>query len=120
MDQSAPLRLLLTPRVTNAMLPILIFGFIAIWCWFGTGPLFLRWPAVVVVVALTSGHPLASVFGEGSEELIWPLLNLLIALFGLWIVVRGVFGGPRRRCHYHHDRYHRYGRYGRRWRDDRW
>ena len=100
------------------MLAIILFLALACWCWFGQGPYFLRWPAVVIVVALTSGHPLAQVLGKDFEQLIWPLLALFLALLGLWIIIRGVFCPPGRRYHHHHHDH--YGRYGRRWRYDRW
>lgn len=98
----------------------LLFLALACWCWLGQGPYFLRWPAVVIVVILTSGHPLAGMAGEDFEQLVWPLLTLFFALLGLWIIIRGVFGPPRPRHYHHHPRYGRYGRYGRRWRYDRW
>lgn len=76
------------------MLAILLFIALACWCWRGTGPYFLRWPLVVIVVALTSGHPVIAFFGEGFEALAGPLLTLLIMMLGLWIMLGGCLAAP--------------------------
>jgi hypothetical protein len=100
------------------MLSILLLLGVSCWCWFGNGPYFLRWPAVIMVVLLTSGHPLAAVFGPELEQLAAPLLALFFAVLGLAIILRGLFGFSGRRYHHGYHDYH--GRYGRRWRGDRW
>ena len=90
---------------------------VACWCWFGNGPYFLRWPAVLMVVVLTSGHPLAAMLGPEMEQLAAPLLTLLFMIFGLSIILRGIFGRSWGRDPYRSS-YN--GRYGRGVRHDRW
>jgi len=103
---------------------LLICIFLAIWCWLGRGPYFLRWPALLGIVALTSGHPLAAMLGEDLEPLAEPLLTLFFVILGLLLIFRGVFGGSRRRYNQYgspepwHRRHHRFGE--RRDRYDRW
>jgi hypothetical protein len=110
------------------MMITILFLLVALWCWFGRGPYLLRWPALLGVVALTSGHPLAALLGEDLEPLAQPLLALFFAILGLTIIFRAVFGPSRGRYHYDdgplgywHHHHRRYGnRYGRRWHNDRW
>lgn len=74
----------------------------------------LRWPMVVLVVLLTSGHWAGNVVGAYLDVLAQPLLTLLLMLLGLWIIIRGVVGHqrePYQREHYRH---------GRDWHDRRW
>ena len=37
------------------MLGLLLLIGLACWCWFSTGPLFLRWPLVVLIVLIILG-----------------------------------------------------------------
>lgn len=103
---------------------ITLFIALACWCWLGRGPYFLRWPSVILILVITSGHPLANVFGPGLEEIAAPLLPILIAIFGLFLIFRGIFGSSRRRHHDYgpQDQWQRRNRhYGeRRDRYDRW
>lgn len=109
------------------MMLTVLFLFIALWCWFGRGPYLLRWPALLGVVAMTSGHPLAAMLGKDLEPLAAPLLTLFFMILGLSIMLRGVFGPSRRRHHYHdgppgywRGHHHRYGRYYGRRNWDEW
>ena len=77
---------------------------LACWCWFGRGPCFLRWPALVLVVFFTSGHPLAGAFGPALENIGMALLPLLLVGLGIKVILFG-FGSSRRRREYD-DRYH--------------
>lgn len=103
---------------------LLLCIFLAIWCWLGRGPYFLRWPAILMVVLLTSGHPLISVVDSEFGGILGPLLSLFFAIFGLTIIFRGIFGGSRRRYNQYgppepwHRRHRLFG--GRRERYDRW
>ena len=96
------------------MLAIPLSIALACWCWFGRGPHFLRWPALLMVVVFTSGHPLAVMLGPQIEQLAPPLLALLVAGFGVSIILRGLFGHPGRH-HYQQSHQGHHGRYGRRW-----
>lgn len=105
----------------------ILFLFVAFWCWFGRGPYLLRWPALLGVVVLTSGHPLAAMLGEDLAPLAGPLLTLLFAILGLTIIFRALSGSSSRGYRYHddstgywHGHHNRHGhRYGRRshWND---
>jgi len=85
----------------------------AFWCWFRSGPLFLRWPLVVLIILMTSGHWLGGIVGAYVGTLAGPILVILIMFAGLMIMVRGL-GGRRRGPNYRDYRYGR-GRYGDRW-----
>ena len=79
------------------MLSILLLLALSCWCWFGHGPYFLRWPALLVAVLLTSGHPVGGPLGLFLEAIAPAILTLVIALAGLLIILRGAFGGWRSR-----------------------
>ena len=91
---------------------LLLLG-MAFWCWFSSGPYFLRWPLVVLIVLITSGHSLGGVVANVIAPLAGPILTLLIMFAGLMIMIRGFGGRSRRR--YYGDDWRRGGRY-----DDRW
>jgi hypothetical protein len=93
------------------MLLLILLIALACWCWLGTGPLLFRWPLVVLLVLLTSGHQMGAVVGSYLETFAEPILTLGIVFLGLWIMVRG-FGGRRRT---EHDYHHRRGWHGHRW-----
>lgn len=86
------------------MLLLILLISLACWCWFGAGPFFLRWPLVVLLVLLTSGHQMGAVVGSYLEVLAEPLLVFGIVLLGLWIMVRGIFGRRRADHNYHNRR----------------
>jgi hypothetical protein len=118
---------LLPPIQFPKVMMITVFFFlIALWSWFGRGPYFLRWPAVLAVIVFTSGHPLAALLGKDLEPLAGPLLTLFFMILGLTIMLRALFGTSRRRRHYDdeppgygHGLHHRYSRrYGRRYWDE--
>lgn len=94
------------------MITFLLLIALACWCWFGYGPRFLRWPAVALLILLSSGHPLGGELSRALEPITLSLLPLAIIFVGIWIMIRGVF--PRRP-----SERHRYDR-ERRWRDGRW
>jgi hypothetical protein len=83
------------------MMLTVLFLLVAVWCWFGRGFYFLRWPSLIGVVVFTSGHPLAAQLGEDLEPLAGPLMTLLFTVIGLTIMVRALFGSSRRRPYYH-------------------
>ncbi|HPA16167.1 MAG TPA: hypothetical protein PLU30_00370 [Verrucomicrobiae bacterium] len=92
---------------------LLLLILLGCWCWFGAGPLCLRWPVIVLLVLLTSDHWASPAVAAQLDALAGPLLTLGIMFFGLWIIVRGAFGWPRYRRYY--DPYYR-----RRWHDRHW
>ena len=107
------------------MLSILLLLALSCWCWFGNGPWCLRWPALLLAVLLTSGHPLGGPVGQVLEALAPTILALIFAIAGLLIILRGAFGGWRSRRGYYHHRpppwsWRRYDHYGRRDRYDHW
>jgi len=103
-----------TPIETTGspMLGLLLLIGMACWCWLGRGPLFLRWPLVVLIVLMTSGHALGGVVAELVGALAGPILLFAIVIAGFLVMLRGVGWRPRR-----HDDYYRYGRG---WHDRRW
>jgi hypothetical protein len=70
------------------MLALLLIIALACWCWFGSGPVFLRWPAVIVLVLLTSGHTAGAAFGNYVDGLAGPILVLAIMAIGLSMMLR--------------------------------
>jgi len=97
----------------SPMLGLLLLIGMALWCWFSFGPLFLRWPLVVLIVLMTSGHRLGGVIGAYAGALAGPVLLFMIVIAGIMIIIRGFVWRPRRRF----DDDYRYGRGGhdRRW-----
>ena len=104
-----------TPDASNGALGLLLVIGLACWCWFSSGPLFLRWPLVVLIVLMTSGHWLGGVVGAYVGALAGPILLLLIVFAGLMIMLRGL--GLRGRSRNNRD-YRYNGRRG--WYGDRW
>lgn len=100
------------------MISFILVLVIAFWSWFGYGPRLLRWPSVVVLILLTSGHPLGQNLAGVLDSTTVVLLPLAVALLGIWIMVRGLFprGARRHRPGWQRDDYER----GRRWWDERW
>ena len=105
------------------MMLTVLFILVALWCWFGRGPYFLRWPAVLLTILLTSGHPLGGILGGMFDGLAEPLLVLFFLILGFSMMLRGLFGQSHRRHrgfghlphgHHHHRNYRRRGWY------DRW
>lgn len=97
----------------SSLLGLLLVIGLACWCWLGRGPFFLRWPLVVVIVLMTSGHQFGGVIGSFVDALAPPVLTLVIVLAGIMIMLRGVRGGGGRSGP-RHDYHRRGGRY------DRW
>ena len=93
---------------------LLLIG-LACWCWFSSGPLFLRWPLVVLIILMTSGHWAGSIIGAYVNALAAPVLTLLIVFAGLMIMIRGIGGRGRGR---NNPDYRYNGRRG--WYGDRW
>lgn len=91
------------------MLSLVLIALLVCWCWFGMGPPFMRWPAVVLLLLLLSNNSIGRFVAEHAEALAGPLLTLLIMLGGLMLIFRGVGWRPR-------PRYYRYGR----WYDRHW
>jgi hypothetical protein len=81
------------------MLGLLLCIALACCCWFGCGPRFLRWPLIVLIVLMTSGHQLGALMAAWIDALSEPILTLLIMLLGFVIMVRG-FGWRSRRRDY--------------------
>jgi hypothetical protein len=99
------------------MITFFLLIVLACWSWFGYGPRFLRWPAVVLLILMSSGHPLGRELSGAVEPITLSLLPLAIVLLGIWIMVRGVFSRRSwRRPDWRRDDYER-GR--RRW-NERW
>lgn len=96
------------------MLTLLFLIALACWCWLGSGPYFLRWPAIVLLVLLSSGHSAGSAVAAHLDVLAGPLLTLGIMLFGLWIIIRGALGWRHRPRRYYGPYYRR------RWHDRPW
>lgn len=79
----------------NPMLALLLFIGLAWWCWLSSGPRFLRWPLVVLIVLITSGHQLGGIVSAYAGAFVGPVLLLLIVFAGIMIILRG--GGGRAR-----------------------
>lgn len=79
------------------MLGIVLIIALACWSWFGNGPRFLRWPSIVVLLLMTSGHPIGGIVGAYVGAFAAPVLTLLIMLCGIMIILRGSGWRPRRR-----------------------
>ena len=62
---------------------------LACWCWLGAGPRCFRWPLLVLLALLTSGHWTGSLAGEYLDAVAGPLLVLLIMAVGFSIMLRG-------------------------------
>jgi len=77
------------------MIALLLFIGLAWWCWLSSGPRFLRWPLVVLIVLITSGHQLGGIVSAYAGALTGPALLLLVMFAGIMIILRG-FGGHRR------------------------
>jgi hypothetical protein len=86
------------------MLLLILIIALACWCWLGRGPRCCRWPLVVLLALLTSGHQAGAVVGSHLEMLAGSLLTLGLVLLGLWIMVRGVSGRRQVREYRHHRR----------------
>lgn len=98
----------------HSTMGLLILIALACWCWFGHGPRFPRWPLVVLIILITSGHWLGGIAAVYLGMFAGPLLTLFFVWLGLWLMVRGLGWRPRRR--YHHDYHHeRRGWHGARW-----
>ncbi|MEM6915003.1 MAG: hypothetical protein AAF491_00450 [Verrucomicrobiota bacterium] len=84
---------------------------LAVWCWLYEGPRFLRWPVIVLLVLMTSGHQLGESVAASADALAAILLPFLLLIVGLLVMLRG---GRRRRTRspYHYRE--------RRYRHDRW
>lgn len=97
----------------NSIFGLLLLIGVACWCWFGRGPLFLRWPFVVLIVLVTSGHWLGGIVGVYASALAGPVLLFLVVIAGFMLMLRGFGWRPRR--HYPRD-----FRYRRGWHANRW
>ena len=75
-----------TPVV--GMTPLLLTVALSLWCWLGGGPALLRWPLVIFLILLTSGHPFGGLVSSGLEELAGPILLLLIVAVGFSMILR--------------------------------
>jgi hypothetical protein len=84
------------------MLGLILLIALACWCWIGFGPRFLRWPCIVVILLMTSGHQLGGMVAAYVEAFSEPALTLLIMFIGLMIILRG-FGWRSRRRDYYRD-----------------
>ena len=100
-----------SPAGPSVALFLLFAG--AFWCWIGSGPLCLRWPLIVLIVLMTSGHSLGALISCYLGALSGPILVLLITLAGIRIMIFGFGRRPRRDHYYDHDRHA--SRWGRRW-----
>lgn len=87
---------------------VLMIGF-ACWCWIGRGPLVFRWPLIVLIVLMTSGHWLGEIIGAYVSAFAGPLLLFVIVMAGFMVMLRGIGWRPQR--HYHRDNHHRRGWY---------
>jgi hypothetical protein len=94
------------------MLTLLLIIALAAWCWFGSGPLFLRWPSVVVLVLLTSGHTEGAAIGGCLDKIAAPILVSVIMAIGLAMMLRAHM--RRRYQDYPLQRRSKY-RHGNRW-----
>lgn len=103
----------LTETNGSPMLGLLLLIGMALWCWFSSGPLFLRWPLVVLIVLMTSGHWLGGIIGAYAGALAGPLLLFLIMIAGFMVMLRGFGWRPRRQ--YQADYRYRRGWHGNRW-----
>ena len=97
----------------SPMLGLLLLIGVAFWCWFSSGPLFLRWPLVVLIVLMTSGHWLGGIIGAYAGALAGPVLLFLIMIAGFMVMLRGFGWRPRRQ--YQADSRYRRGWHGNRW-----
>lgn len=79
------------------MLGIVLIIALACWSLFGNGPRFLRWPSIIVLLLMTSGHPIGGIVGAYVGAFAAPVLTLLIMLCGIMIILRGSGWRPRRR-----------------------
>lgn len=84
---------------------------LAFWCWFHQGPRFLRWPVLLVIVLISSGHPLGAEIHQWMLPFLGPLLLFGIMVAGFAVMLRGFFGSR------HHGSYYdtRRGRFHDRW-----
>jgi len=105
--QNAPIE-----STSSPMLGLLLLIGLAYWCWLSRGPRFLRWPLVILIVMITSGHQLGGIVSAYAGALAGPILLLLIVSAGLMIMIRGLGWRPRGRSY-------RDNRYGRGWYDNR-
>jgi len=71
----------------------------------------LRWPLVVLIVLVTSGHQLGSEVASGANTLAASLLPFIFVIVGVLVMLRGGFGRRGRRSYdtyrerrYRHDR----------------
>jgi hypothetical protein len=72
----------------NDFIALLLIIALAAWCWLGSGPLFLRWPSVVVLVLLTSGHTAGTAISGYLDKIAGPVLVLVIMAIGLSMMLR--------------------------------
>lgn len=93
------------------MIGLLLLASLAIWCWIFEGPRMLRWPLVVLIVLITSGHQLGSEVASGANTLAATLLPFLLVIVGILVMLRGGFRRHHRRPYdtyrerrYRHDR----------------
>lgn len=100
-------------EISSPALGLLLLIGMALWCWFSSGPLFLRWPLVVLIVLMTSGHWLGGIVGAYAGALAGPVLLFLIVIAGFMVVLRGLGWRPRRP--YQADYRYRRGSHGNRW-----
>ena len=70
-------------------MPLLVTVALSLWCWLGRGPYFLRWPLVVILVMITSGHSLGRIVSYEMESLMGLILPLLIMLGAGAMIFRG-------------------------------
>ncbi len=73
-----------------------LFLALAGWCWLAGGPAFLRWPALLLVVVVSSGHPVAAVIAEQGDPWAARLLPILLFLAALRLLLRQRKSRPRR------------------------
>jgi len=72
----------------------------------------LRWPLVVLIVLVTSGHQLGAEVATGANTLAATLLPFLLVIVGILVMLRGGFRRSHRRPYDTHRE--------RRYRHDRW
>jgi len=99
------------------MIGFLLLLALAGWCWFGYGPRFLRWPALVLLALVTSRHALGESLAHSLDALAGAALPIVIVAIGIWVMMRGFFSGSYGS---HRHRGWRNESTGRRWWDERW
>ena len=71
----------------------------------------LRWPLMVLIVLVTSGHQLGSEVASGANTLAATLLPFLLVIAGIVIMLRGGFRRRPRPPYHYRERRDRYDRW---------